>query len=269
MSQERIVSFFYLKIFFVILILLLVGAIIFRIGFEIKTSTFRNNSFSLLLVGKDSKLLFVDKKARSVSLLSLGDIIKYVKGKNTFEASLALGIPINGIIIDDLTPKNINEFTSADYEMRLMFGNKSVFKNLNRYDIYKLTNAVRGAIEDNRTELRIDIFDQKQVKDKLSETFNDSEIRNSTITVEINNGTTINGLGSILALILAKEGYNIIAVRTVPSEISSFIAFNGEKNSYLDSLSGLTGFDIIKKQVSPTADVTIFLGEDTDAMLSP
>jgi hypothetical protein len=47
------------------------------------------------------------------------------------------------------------------------------------------------------------------------------------------------------------------------------LAGDGEINTYVQSLHGLTDFPIKKGKVSPAADVTIFLGDDVDAMLSP
>ena len=112
MFQDRIVSFFYLKLFILLIIILVIGAITFRIISEIAGSSFKNNTFSLLIVSKDSKLIYVDKYEKSVMFLALGDIRNFVKGKSTLEASFALGIPINGMIIDNNSPINIADFIS-------------------------------------------------------------------------------------------------------------------------------------------------------------
>ncbi len=269
MLPERIASFLYLKIFFLIVVLVVIGAVIFKLTSEVTGSSFRNNSFSLLIVSKESKLIYVDKEAKNVMFLALGDIERYVKGKNPLEASFALGIPINAILVDKNPPLNLGEFIDPGNEMRLIFGQNVTFKGLNRYDIYRIANAIRGAGKDSRIELRVNLFDQDQVKEKVGDLFTDSTIRNQDISIQIDNGTTINGLGSILAVILGREGYNVIAVRTARPEISSYIAFDGEHNSYVDSLRGLTKFDIKKEKRSQAADVTIFLGDDIDAMLSP
>jgi hypothetical protein len=267
--KENIISFFYLKIFFLFVVLLIIGAVIYKLSAEITGGSFKNNSFSILIVAKESKIIYVDKNDRRALFLAVGDIEKFVKGKNPLEASFALGVPINAILVDKNPPQNLQAFTDADNEMRLVFGQEVVFKNLNRYDVHKFIGAIKAANKDNRQEIRIDLFDQKQMKEKLEEAFTDSAIRNQDITIQIDNGTTINGLGSILALILAKEGYNVIAVRTATSDVSSYIAYDDEINTYVQSLHGLTDFPIKKGKVSPAADVTIFLGDDVDAMLSP
>jgi hypothetical protein len=270
MFQDRIASFFYLKIFILIVIALVLGSVVFRITSEIIGSTFKNNTFSLLIVSKDSKLIFVDKNGKSVMFLALGDIRPFVKGKSTLEASFALGIPINGMIIDNKSPVNISDFITSGNELRLIFsGDNLIFKNLNRYDIYKLANAIRRSLKDNNLEVRVNLFDQKEMKEKVGEGFKDSVINNMPYTIEINNGTNVNGLGSVLAVILAREGYNIIAVKSSNDKSNSFIAYPSDRNLFTNSLFGLTGFSQKKATVSQSADVTIFLGEDLDAMLSP
>ena len=269
MFQERIVSFFYLKIFVVIVVVLVIGSICIRITSEVLESSFRNNSFSLLLVSHDSKLIYVDKANKSVLFLALGDIRSIVKGKGPIEASLALGVPINGMIIDEKSPTNLSDFTSSSNISRLVFsGDTPVFKNLDKYDIYKLSNAIRGAISDNTHEIRVNIFNQDEMRDKVGDLFKDSIINNMSYTVEIDNGTTINGLGNDLAAILGREGYNIIAVRTGVPSPNSYIAYPDKSNIYTDSLAGLTGFVKKKVKSSPSADITIFLGDDLDSMLS-
>ncbi len=270
MFQERIVSFFYLKIFFLVIIVIVIGSLSFRIGNEVLESSFKNNSFSLLYVAKDSKIIFVDKADSSTYFLSIGDVRSFVKGKSALEASIALGIPLNGMIVEDNAPGNINDFISTKNVFRLIFsGEPPYFKNMDKYDVYKLANAIGNTTNDNRHEVKVNIFDQEDLKAKVGDGFKDSEINNTPLTIEIDNGTSVNGLGNDLALILGREGYNIISVKTSSVNSGSFIAYPNENNSLVSSLQGLTGFPIKKQSVSQSADITIFLGEDLDAMLSP
>ena len=269
MFQERIASFFYLKVFLLIVILVVIGAIIVRVGNEIVGSSFQNNSFSLLIVSKDSKLIFVDKASKSVLFLALGDIQSYVKGKGPIEASIALGIPINALIFDKKSPENLNDFSSSSNVSRLIFSGESpVFKNIDKYDIYKLTNAIKGSPKDNKHEIRVNIFNQEQMKEKVGDLFKDSVINNMGYTIEIQNGTSIDGLGTEVAGILSREGFNVIAVRTGTQKSNSFISYPKKRDIYTDSLEGLTGFVQKEGKISQAADITIFLGEDLDSMLS-
>lgn len=268
MTQEKYVGFFYLKIFLVLVVVLFFAAIIYRIYSEVVNSKFINNSFSILYVSKDTKLIYIDKNSKEVLFLALGDMRKIVKGKNYLSVAFSLGLPINALIIDEYPPANLSEFSSSNSEWRLLTDGKVGLKNLNRYDIHKIVSAIRNTPKDNRVEKRVNIFDRETLKE-LDEKFVDTSIVNMPYTIEIENGTVIDGLGSQLAQILSKEGFNVIAVRTSRPATSSFIAFPQKNNSYTSSLIGLTGFEYREERVSQAADVTIFLGDDLEAMLVP
>lgn len=268
MQKPKIPGFYYLLIFILFTVLVVLSAVIVRVVNEVATSTFKNNSFSLLIVSKDSKLIYVDKNDKSVLFLALGDIQKFVKGKNNLESTFALGIPVNGVVYDQNPPQNIENFILSSNEFRLVFGNDTKLKNINRYDLYKIISAVRSSSKDNRIEKRVDIFNQEEMK-KIDKNFEDSIIRNSNQSVEIDNGTKINGLGNLLALILTKQGYNVVAVRTSATSPSSFIAFRNETGVVANSLKQLTNFPLKEGGVSPASDVTVFLGDDVASMLTP
>lgn len=268
MKKESYVGYKYLIAFFALVFIVIIGAVIYRVFAEITQSTFRNNSFSILYVAKDSKLIYVDKNAKSALFLAIGDVREDVKGKDQLAASISLGLPVNALIIDESPPANISEFISSKNEMRLLFDGSPQFKNMNRFDVYKFVGALRSSIEDNRVEKRINLASKKDV-DGIEAHFVDSAVINMPYTIQIDNGTSINGLGSTLAKILTREGYNVIAVRTAKRALTSYVAVNESRNTYVDSLLRLTGFDHRKEKVSQAADVTIFLGDDLEAVLMP
>lgn len=268
MFQERTHSLKYLIIFVVFILVTIIGATIYRIVSEVATSKFTNNSYSLLIVSKDSKLVYIDKNRKSALFLALGDIKRFVEGKNNLEATFSLGVPINGMIYQDVPPANINDFINKNSELSILFDSSREFKNLNKLDLYKIVSALRSANRDNTKEVRIDIFDEEDIK-KVENDFLDSVIRNSNLTIEIDNGTSINGLGNLMAIILTRQGYNVIAVRNAKPELSSFVSYEQEKSMTTDSLLSLTGFSYKMEKTSQAADVTVYLGEDVDAMLSP
>lgn len=268
MFQDKVPGFYYLAIFIIMVILSVIGVSVYRLVNEFQTSTFKNNSYSLLIVSDDSKLIYIDKEEKSVLFLALGDISKFVKGKNTLEVTFALGIPVNGIIYDKNPPQNLDAFVNSGNEFRLVFGNDTQLKSINRYDLYKLIAAVKSSIKERREEIRIDLFDQESMK-KIDKYFVDSAVRNSSQTIEIDNGTKINGLGNLLALILTKQGYNVIAVRNAKAKSFSYISSREEKSKVVDSLVDLTSFERKNEKASPASDITIFLGDDVESMLTP
>lgn len=270
MFQEKITSFFYLKIFAIVFLILVVGSMIFKIGEEIVMSSFRNNSFSVLIVSKDSKFISVNKSDKSAVFFALGDIRQFVKGKKPIEASFALGLPIDSMLIDSNPAVNLSGFANSKNQLRLLGGgDKIVYKNLNRYDVIKIAGAINSSAKDNRIEVRVNLFNQNEMKEKVDDKLVDSQIANTPLTLEIDNGTNINGLGSLLAIILAKRGYNVISVKTSTESDNSYIAYPEKPDNFVNSIQTLTRFPIIKMKKSQAADVTLFLGEDLDAMLSP
>lgn len=263
--REHIASFFYLKIFILVVVLVIIVSIGIRFGIEVTQSSFTNNSFSLLYLAKDSKIISVDNAEKMASFIALGDVRAITRGKSPLEISLILGLPISCVIVDENAPfSNTHELTSIGTELDLIVGNRR-FKNCNRYDIFKLVQAVRSVPEDNRTEKRVNL--KRLEKGIFDETFKDSVVNNTELTVEIDNGTSINGLGSELAQILSRVGFNVIAVRTVTNDKESYIAYPGEPNLYLNTLVGLTHFPVKREKVSKSADITVHLGDDLDILL--
>lgn len=268
MFQGKVPGFNYLAIFITLVILSVMGMSVYRLVNEFQTSTFKNNSYALLIVSEDSKFVYVDKEEKSALFLALGDISKFVKGKSTLEVTFVLGIPVNGIIYDNNPPQNLDAFVNSGNEFRLVFGNDIKLKSVNRYDLHKLVASVKNSIRDRREEIRINLFD-RDAMEKIDEYFVDSAIRNSNQTIEIDNGTKINGLGNLLAIILTKQGYNVIAVRNAKSKASSYISAQEENSKVVDSLVGLTSFERKNVKVSPASDISIFLGDDVESMLTP
>ena len=106
------------------------------------------------------------------------------------------------------------------------------------------------------------------MKEKVGDLFRDSVINNMEYTIEVENGTSVDGLGTETAGILSRLGYNVIAVRTSELRSNSYIAYPDKPDIYINSLAGLTGFDVKKEKVSQSADIMVFLGDDLDSMLS-
>lgn len=268
MKKDSYVTFFYLKIFLIICGLLLVGSLVAKVIYEVASSRFSTNSFSVLVVSKNSKLIFVDKAAKEALYISIGDIRPLVKGKNNLGASLALGVPVNGMIVDESSDKNLSEFASFKNTLQMVFASEVLLKNMNRFDAYKVITAINSTPHDNRVEERVDLTKKEDVE-KIERHLIDSFINKSTYTIQIDNGTKINGLGGEVAKVLTKQGYNVVAVRNAQPSLTSYISYNGKRDAYINSLLGLTGFEFREEKRSPEADITIFLGDDLEAMLLP
>lgn len=270
--KESNTSFLYLKIFFLGVISIIILSIFYRLGSVILSSSFKNNAFSLLYISKESKIISVDKRAGTVSYISVGNSRNIIRGKNPFAASVALGVPINGIMYD--TDSNLNpdlkSFISLKNELRILFSFGTVFKNMNEYDVHKVISIARTAGKDKKREFNVNLQNEKSVKENITDNFKDSSIQDAHYTVEIANGTKINGLANGAAAVLTHLGYNVVFLHTVKGlyNDSSYVGFEINKNSFVNSLINFTSFSEMKKTLSPSADVTIYLGSDLESQFN-
>lgn len=270
--KEPTVGFLYLKIFFLGVISIIILSIFYRLGSVIISSSFKNNAFSLLYISKESKIISVDKRAGTVSYLSVGNIKNLVKGKSPLAASVILGVPINGIMYDtdhNLSP-DLKRFISLNNELRILFSFGTVFKSMNEYDVHKVMSIARMASKDNTHEQKVNLQSEKSVKENIADNFKDSSIKDVRYTVEIVNGTRINGLANSVATVLAYLGYNVVFLHTVKGSYNdnSYVGFEFSKNSFVDSLLNFTSFSEKKKTLSSSADVTIYLGSDLESQFN-
>lgn len=263
--REKTATISYLKFFFWTVVLLVFAASAYRFTSLILDSSFKNNSFSILYVSKESKIINVDEKEMSVSFLSVGDTRSIIKGKNTFVASVALGVPINGIVYDENQSQdpNLGDFASLRNEARLILSFKTYYKNMNEYDLHRVLSIARSADKDKTKNYKVDLFDN-DIDEKIEGAFLDRTIRDSNHSVEIINGTDINGLANSVASVVSKKGFNVVFLQSENTSFddSSYIGYEFEGDSYTKYLEQFTNFEIKKKTHSKTSDVTIFLGAD-------
>lgn len=82
--KENPASISYIKIFLVLLVILIIASFSFRFYSLITSSSFRNNSFSILYISKDVKLISVNDDEKSVVFLSIGDVENIIKDQDFF-----------------------------------------------------------------------------------------------------------------------------------------------------------------------------------------
>jgi hypothetical protein len=141
---------------------------------------------------------------------------------------------------------------------------------MNEYDIHKVMSIARAAGKDNTHILKVNLLDEKSVKENITDNFKDSSIQDAHYTIEIANGTEVNGLANGVAGLLVQLGYNVVFVHTVKGydNDSSYVGFEFSKNPFVDSLLNFTAFSEKKKILSSSADVTIYLGSDLEAQFN-
>jgi len=272
-QQQTIVSFKYLKVFIAIIVVVLIASLAVRIYQEISASSFKNNSFSVLYFGESTFLLNVDKKDKRFTFIDLGNLNKELKGKNTLEMSLFIGAPINAVIEDEngnMTFDDSDDFLSFAHQIKLLTGSDGVkLKRMNAYDLYKFMNVARGVDRENRIHETITDLNRVGIDKTLSELLRDTAIHESNVTIVVVNGTGINGLANEFSQVLANGGYNIIEVRSdTTRDTPSQVQYNEPMSEAVESLLTITSFEAKSPNTSSTSDVSIFLGNDIEGILS-
>lgn len=263
--KEKTANISYLKFFFWIVVLLVIAASLYRFVTLILNSSFKNNSFSILYLSKESKIVNVNDNDDTVSFISIGDVKHIIKGKNTFVASVALGVPINGIVYDEDINQNpdFKDFISYSNEARLILSFKTYYKNMNEYDLHKVLSIARNANKEDIRIIDVDLLSEG-ADEKIEGAFLDRTIRGSTHSVEIINGTDVTGLAGSVASVVAKKGYNVVFLQSENTSFddNSYLGYDFEGDSYTNFLKQLTNFETKNSTHSKTSDVTIFLGAD-------
>lgn len=272
-SSTKIVSFLYLKIFIISLVLLAILSVTVKVYSEINNSSFKNNSFTIIYLGKETYLLNVDKKDKRFSFIKLRNQNEKLKGKNTLEMSLIIGSPVNAVIQDKKSRKTFgssDDFLKFSNQLQLITETDGIsLKRVNAYDIYKFMNVARGAKRDNIHNETISNLGKIGIDQVLNDLLRDTVVHESSVTIEVVNGTGINGLASVFSQMLSNGGFNVIEVRSNTSDdINSQIRYNSPENDVVNSLSNITLFETKNSNSSSVADVSIFLGNDLPGRLS-
>lgn len=271
-QKNKIISFLYLKVFLITLAVLIIASLGYRVFSEISNSSFKHNSFSIIYFGDSTYLLNVDKKAKRYTFIDLGKINSKLKGKNTLEMSILIGVPINAVIQQKDTKAVIGsgeDFITLSNQARMIAGNNVSLKRMNIYDIYKFTNAARGALRENKFNEKIMDLNKVGIDMQLSNLLRDTKINEGNVSIEVINATGINGLANVFSQMLSNGGYNIIDIRSdTRNDTPSQIRYKGERSELVDSLQQITSFEEIGANESSTADITIYLGNDLAGRLS-
>lgn len=162
---------------------------------------------------------------------------------------------------------------------------KQTKTNFSPLDSFRLWNTIRILREDQIEYIdlsksqalkkdflpdgtRVENLDKDLFDLKLPDTFEDSQVRSSSETLEIVNATSTEKIASQFSNILEAMGANIISKSTAKSQekegCSLFLSDSQLiKQTIVDRLSLLYGCKIIKdKKGSGQADITIILGEE-------
>lgn len=266
MTEERITTFKYLRFFIIGVIILFLFSVGIKVGAEYLNAHFKGDTFNILYIGKESYLIGVDTNRNAFSFVKLPDLKDIAQGKNMLQKSMIVGVPVNAQINDRdaRTYKNADDFLSNNSAWNVLFGPSKKFKtNLNAYDLLSFFHKAKGAVNKKNANVTLEFSDQNDKA--LSELFKNEQVRKRATTIEIINGSGVDGLGTSLSRSLTNAGYNIISVGSAGGDEYSYIGYSNEQLPELELLKSFINFDGVMGKNSPAADITIFLGKDYNA----
>lgn len=260
----------YVKIFLLIIFLAAIISFIYKGITTVRASTFKHNSFNLLLVDQNVYVVHIDKADNSLASIKIPNKRSLFLNRSKLSQSLLLGIPIDGYVIS----KSVNTFSNFDKEafnfrQALMFIVTPLgyrFFDVNAFDVLKLAYYSRAIPNSSKTFQGVENFNKNGFSDKdlpaIKKIATDKAIFNDKASVQIINTTDIDGLASRFSNMLKNAGYNIVSIDTGKSTKSKILA----KDLNSISVKSLIGFLDLPVTVvnsdNSIADITIVLGMD-------
>lgn len=260
---------FYLILFFVLFFSLLIIASLVKIVNLYHTSNFISKSFNLLISANDPYILRLDTGRRNLSVLHIKD--GNLDPKQLTESSIQAAVPIHASIeIDDYQVDDIKKILSSTKMLRFMIQGKLTLNQLNEFDVVKFMHIASRVPTDNITIKEIENYVEynsgdvlNQIQDELYDLFRDLDIINESISIEIVNATSINGLATSISQLLENGGYNIVAIRSgnfTESQIQTDI----ENTETLKHINKIFPYPVKSPDKNSISDIRIIVGSDQD-----
>lgn len=248
-------------IFFVfVVIVLVVLSLLFRVIFLIKSSNYNSKDrFTISVVVDDDKamILSFNPENETISEITLNG-----KRKNLTPARL-LGVFIDGTVI--LGNNNPENYDTATELLNHTLLNPQIKKtNLNHYDLFKLYLFSKLIKPGNYNKESIRLTDNEMSLDQISQkNLIDSRLLEEQKSIEIINGTSIEGLGRRLERVIKNSGGNVISVTNSREDVKTSKITMYDINSYtLSKLAKNLKYPTVITDQKGIADIIIIIGKD-------
>lgn len=243
-----------------IVLILIILSLLIRFFYIIKISKFDGrHRFNLAVIESDTKatILSTNPKDKSISQMNLiGKRDKLSPGK-------ILGIPVDGTVGVPYG-ETVEKDKASDILFSIITNKKIMTKQITSLDIIRMYIFVRTVQAGNIITDTVSTHENKILIDKVaSRLFADQAIINEQKSIEIVNGTGIDGLGKRLERIIKNSGGNVIAVsNTHDIKHSSNIYFYLESSYTQQRLKRILNYPGIRMQNREIADIRIVIGMD-------
>lgn len=271
MSKEKDGSLKYIRIFFGIVVLLIIGGLLFRVFMEYKNRQFTQNVFNILIISdKYTGVIGLDKNENRLSSAVVTSDLANLKRENLMLQSINFGIPIHAYIkYESLNPQSPTRKFLHFKNLQSIFTNPSIEKkNISLFD-YITLYVEGGAVDRDREIVKTyrTIADLNGLLTREDENFfRNSDLANRKTTLQIINGTSINGLGSRVAEMFSRSGFNVVSVLTQPEEDSKIIYSTNSKND-AEIIRKSFNFPLELGSEAGIASITLVIGEESELEL--
>jgi hypothetical protein len=248
-------------IFFIgIVCILIMLSMIARFAYIIKNSQFNGRdrfTVAIIFTPLKASLISFDPFSESVShILVLGKREGYTPGR-------IIGVPVDAVINLEKEKEELPNSVPKILSYALMHpGIKT--QGITSIDMIRLYLFIKSLPTNGYSEESIAASDSEVKIDKLvQKLLIDSAIVNEQKSIEIVNGTNVDGVGKRMERILRNSGSNVVAVSTTQkTEKRSTIYAYGEDSYTLKKLHRVFKYPIVITQMREIADIKIVIGID-------
>lgn len=261
MQKKNFQSLSYLKIFLLVVFIAALISISYKVLLMFENSSFRYDSFNVLVVGRDVSLIHIDKGSEKLYVLTFEDKGGLFRNKSKISASLLLKVSVDGLIYERNPGKKVTESFPTLKAVSSIFlsPNDFILSDINGVDLLKLLYYSLKIEKLDRIEKQLKEINTEE--NGLTDLFLDRQIFNEKVSIEIINGTEIDGFGGKIGGLLKRAGYNIVAVDTENHSDSKILTADDRKIT-VKKLSRFFNSKITAKKDQGIADVTLIIGKD-------
>ncbi len=274
MKREKNNSLLYLKFFIFAALLVIFLGIIIRLFNQYQNREFVNNSYNLLIISdKYVGIIGIDSLGSSFSAIAVTKDLENLKRENILLQSINFGIPIHGYVVYpkgeepyDPTPN----FLSWGNIQNILSDPSIKKKNITFFDWMKLySERKKIASENTIIKSYATITDVRGLLSKESDLyFQNSEIVNEKTSLQIVNGTRVNGLGNRIGEMYSRVGFNVVSIVTEQGRKDSEILYSNKlKSDQAELIQKSFNFPITYDEDAQIADITIIIGEESELEL--
>jgi len=243
-------------VFFAFLIFIIGISLVFKVVAVIRQGQFDDSKRFTLAIndGKSTEVMSLSPGLKNIVIFKLNDNVRPA------EAGVLLEIPIDGFIAFESL--DLNQKTDSLF-IKTILNYTGLKTNLTIIDLFKLVLFTRTIPESSIDVKTVGDASGLELDKIVGHLASDTFIEKDNQTIQIINGTDVNGLGNKLARVVTNMGGDVIIVATgnKPRK-KSVIQYIDKKTYTVERLQKVLGYEVVEETDNAISDITIIIGED-------